>query len=124
LLPGIRYDVKCPRFGRNRPNQLRRKKWNLLNEYISIIVKKRSQFKQAIVKMVQECCTYVDQTPGKEIKIKFIEALRTVPEGKIYVEIERASQRSWLISGKPMGSHLRPGQDTNHLEVDQYEVFQ
>lgn len=66
------------------------KKWNLLNEYISILVKKRSQSKQAIVKMVQECCTYVEQTPDKETKIKLIDTLRSVTEGKIYVEIERA----------------------------------
>jgi 26S proteasome regulatory subunit N5 len=51
---------------------------------------KAIQSKQAIVKMVQECCTYVDQSPDKESKIKFIETLRTVSEGKIYVGIERA----------------------------------
>lgn len=66
------------------------RKWDLLNEYITILVKKRSQSKQAIVKMIQECATYVDQTPDKETKIKFIETLRTVTEGKIYVENERA----------------------------------
>lgn len=46
--------------------------------------------KQAVVKMVQECCLYVDQTPNKETKIKLIETLRSVTEGKIYVEVERA----------------------------------
>jgi len=66
------------------------RKWDLLNEYIAILVKKRSQSKQAIVKMVQECVTYVDQTPDKDTKIKLIDTLRTVTEGKIYVEIERA----------------------------------
>lgn len=66
------------------------RKWTLLNEYVSILVKKRSQSKQAIVKMVQECVTYVDQTPDKETKIKLIDTLRVVSEGKIYVEIERA----------------------------------
>lgn len=50
----------------------------------------RSQLKQAVVKMVQECCTYVDKTPDKETKIKLIETLRTITEGKIYVEVERA----------------------------------
>lgn len=40
--------------------------------------------------MVQECCLYVDQTPNKETKIKLIETLRNVTEGKIYVEVERA----------------------------------
>lgn len=66
------------------------RKWDLLNEYVAILVKKRSQSKQAIVKMVQECVTYVDHTPDKETKINFIDTLRTVTEGKIYVENERA----------------------------------
>jgi 26S proteasome regulatory subunit N5 len=64
--------------------------WNYLNEYISILVRRRSQSKQAVVKMIQECCTYVDKTPDKETKLKLIETLRTVTEGKIYVEVERA----------------------------------
>lgn len=50
----------------------------------------RSQLKQAVVKMVQECYTYVEKTPDKETKIKLIETLRTITEGKIYVEVERA----------------------------------
>lgn len=66
------------------------RKWDLLDEYVAVLVKKRSQSKQAIVKMIQECVTYVDHTPDKESKIKFIETLRTVTEGKIYVENERA----------------------------------
>lgn len=64
--------------------------WNALNEYIALLVKRRSQLKQAVVKMVQECCTYVPQTPDKETKLKLIDTLRTVTEGKIYVEVERA----------------------------------
>lgn len=50
----------------------------------------RSQLKQAVVKMVQECYTYVNKTPDKETKIKLIETLRSITEGKIYVEVERA----------------------------------
>lgn len=42
------------------------------------------------MKMVQECYGYVDQTPDKATKIKLIETLRSVTEGKIYVEVERA----------------------------------
>lgn len=40
--------------------------------------------------MVQEACTYVDQTDDMEQKLKLIDTLRTVTAGKIYVEIERA----------------------------------
>ncbi|XP_034115403.1 26S proteasome non-ATPase regulatory subunit 12 [Drosophila nasuta] len=64
--------------------------WNALNEYVSLLVRRRSQLKQAVVKMIQECCTYVDKTPDKETKLKLIDTLRSVTEGKIYVEIERA----------------------------------
>lgn len=64
--------------------------WEALNEYIVLLSKRRSQLKQAVTKMVQECCTYVDKMPNKETMIKLIETLRTVTEGKIYVEVERA----------------------------------
>ncbi|XP_017786235.1 PREDICTED: 26S proteasome non-ATPase regulatory subunit 12 [Nicrophorus vespilloides] len=64
--------------------------WPALNEHIMMLSKRRSQLKQAVAKMVQECCTYVDLTPDKEVKVKLIDTLRQVTEGKIYVEVERA----------------------------------
>lgn len=64
--------------------------WTALNEHIVLLSKRRSQLKQAVAKMVQECCGYVDQTPDKETKIQLIDTLRQVTEGKIYVEVERA----------------------------------
>lgn len=64
--------------------------WSALNEHIILLSKRRSQLKQAVTKMVQECCVYVDQTPDKDVKIKLIDTLRQVTEGKIYVEVERA----------------------------------
>jgi len=66
------------------------KDWNLLNEQVIVLTKKRAQLKQAVAKMVGECCTYLDNMPDKEILLKFIDTLRTVTEGKIYVEVERA----------------------------------
>jgi len=67
-----------------------RKEWNTLNEHIVLLSKRRSQIKMAVTKMVQECCTYVDQTPDKQTMLKLIDTLRTVTAGKIYVEVERA----------------------------------
>ncbi|XP_067615079.1 26S proteasome non-ATPase regulatory subunit 12 isoform X2 [Eurosta solidaginis] len=64
--------------------------WNALNEYVSLLARRRSQLKQAVSKMIQECCTYVEKTPDKATKLKLIDTLRTVTEGKIYVEIDRA----------------------------------
>ncbi|XP_043280184.1 26S proteasome non-ATPase regulatory subunit 12 isoform X2 [Venturia canescens] len=66
------------------------KNWSALNEHIILLSKRRSQLKQAVTKMVQECCTYIDKTPDRETMIKLIETLRSVTEGKIYVEVERA----------------------------------
>ncbi|XP_038068360.1 26S proteasome non-ATPase regulatory subunit 12-like isoform X1 [Patiria miniata] len=66
------------------------KEWGLLNENILLLTKRRSQLKQAVVKMVQEACSYVEKTPDMETKLKLIDTLRTVTAGKIYVEIERA----------------------------------
>lgn len=61
------------------------KNWNALNEHIALLAKRRSQLKQAVAKMVQECCAYVDQTPNKETKLKLIDTLRNVTEGKVSV---------------------------------------
>lgn len=64
--------------------------YDALNENIHLLSKRRSQLKQAVTKMVQEACTYVDQIEDMEQKLKLIDTLRTVTAGKIYVEIERA----------------------------------
>jgi len=66
------------------------KDWDQLNEKIIDIVKKRAQLKQAVAKMVTECCTFLDKTPDKPTMLKLIDTLRTVTAGKIYVENERA----------------------------------
>lgn len=59
------------------------KNWAALNEHIVLLSKRRSQLKQAVTKMVQECCTYIDKTPDRETMIKLIETLRSVTEGKV-----------------------------------------
>ncbi|XP_041363009.1 26S proteasome non-ATPase regulatory subunit 12-like [Gigantopelta aegis] len=66
------------------------KNWDALNENIVLLTKKRGQIKQAVTKMIQEACTYVEKTPSQDVKLKLIDTLRTVTAGKIYVEIERA----------------------------------
>lgn len=66
--------------------------WTLLNEHIILLTKRRSQIKTAVAKMVQQCYAWVrdGQLPSKQVELKLIETLRTVTEGKIYVEVERA----------------------------------
>ena len=40
-------------------------------------------YSQAVASMVEECCRFVNQTPDEETKLKFIDTLRTVTEGKV-----------------------------------------
>ncbi|EME85979.1 uncharacterized protein MYCFIDRAFT_64735 [Pseudocercospora fijiensis CIRAD86] len=64
--------------------------WSLLNEQVQLLSKKHGQLKQAITKMVQVVMEFLDDTPSTEVKMGVIETLRTVTEGKIFVEVERA----------------------------------
>ncbi|TGZ85397.1 26S proteasome non-ATPase-like protein regulatory subunit 12 [Ascodesmis nigricans] len=64
--------------------------WNLMNEHVQLLAKKHAQLKLAITKMVQLVMTFIEQTPNEETKLSVIDTLRTVTEGKIFVEVERA----------------------------------
>ncbi|CAH2037607.1 unnamed protein product, partial [Iphiclides podalirius] len=97
------------------------KNWSALNDHIVLLSKRRSQLKQAVVKMVQECCTYVDKTPDKETKIKLIETLRTITEGKIYVEVERARLTNILAKIREQeGDVAEAAKIIQELQVETY----
>lgn len=68
------------------------KQWDVLNEQIQSLTKRRGQFKQAVTAMVQKCSEFVDLLAAKNPKeeLQLIHTLRTVTAGKIYVEVERA----------------------------------
>lgn len=46
---------------------------------------------QAVAAMVEECCKFVGQTPNLETKLKLIDTLRTVSEGKV-----SANNKGWM----------------------------
>ena len=52
---------------------------------------------QAVAAMVEECCKFVDQTPDQETKIKLIDTLRTVSEGKVQ---KCGLSRTFLVTTK------------------------
>ncbi|KAL2122198.1 hypothetical protein VTJ04DRAFT_2653 [Mycothermus thermophilus] len=64
--------------------------WSLLSDQTLVLSKKHGQLKQAITKMVQTVMGFLDDTPNLDTKLAVIETLRTVTEGKIFVEVERA----------------------------------
>jgi len=97
------------------------KDWNQLNEKIIDLVKKRAQLKQAVAKMVTECCTFLDKTPDKPTMMKLIDTLRTVTEGKIYVENERSrlTHRLAMIHEKD-GNVTEAAKIMQELQVETY----
>ncbi|KAF9364569.1 26S proteasome non-ATPase regulatory subunit 12 [Mortierella sp. NVP85] len=66
------------------------KDWKLMQEYIVLLSKKHGQLKQAITKMIQESMDCLDKTPDMKTKLELIDTLRTVTDGKVYLEVERA----------------------------------
>lgn len=101
------------------------KNWTALNEHISLLAKRRSQLKGAVVKMIQECVSYVDKTPNKEIKVKLIETLRAVTEGKIYVEVERARLTHILAKMKEdEGDVTEAANIIQELQVETYGTME
>ena len=61
--------------------------WGLLNEQVLLLSKKHGQLKQAITKMVQVVMGFLDDVPDMERKMRVIETLRTVTEGKVRMGI-------------------------------------
>lgn len=86
--------------------------WSLLNDQTLVLSKKHGQLKQAITKMVQTVMGFLDQTPNLETKLSVIETLRTVTEGKIFVEVERARVTKILSDIKKKQGDLKGATDT------------
>uniref|UniRef100_A0A3B4GMX0 Proteasome 26S subunit, non-ATPase 12 n=1 Tax=Pundamilia nyererei TaxID=303518 RepID=A0A3B4GMX0_9CICH len=97
------------------------KDWDALNENIMLLTKRRSQLKQAVAKMVQECYKYVDAVTDLTIKLRLIDTLRTVTAGKIYVEIERARLTKTLANIKEQNGEVKEAAAIlQELQVETY----
>ena len=66
------------------------KNWDVLNETITMMSKRRAQLKQVVGAMVRLATTFVDEQKDETLKLQLIHTLRAVSEGKIFVEVERA----------------------------------
>jgi len=74
--------------------------WQILNEYILLLCKRRAQLKKVIQTIVQIALKFVDDTPDQKTKITLIETLRTVSSGKMFVELELARMTRLLAEMK------------------------
>ena len=66
------------------------KNWDVLNETITMLSKRRAQLKQVVGAMVRQATKFVDEQKDETLKLQLIHTLRAVSEGKIFVEVERA----------------------------------
>lgn len=65
--------------------------FDLLSETLNLLAKKRSVIKQAVSGAVERTLELALSRPaGSPEQLKLLEAIRTVSEGRIYVEVERA----------------------------------
>ncbi|KAK6732079.1 hypothetical protein RB195_016448 [Necator americanus] len=97
------------------------KKWDLLNDTILTLSKKRLIIKMAIAKMVRDACEMVEKMPNEEVKMKLVDTLRTVTAGKIYVEVERARLTSLVV--KKLEAEGKLEEATNLILELQVETY-
>ncbi|TPX34343.1 hypothetical protein SmJEL517_g02966 [Synchytrium microbalum] len=97
------------------------KDYKQLNEVVISLSKKHGLLKQAVTKMVQAVITYLEAITDMKTKLDLIETLRTVTEGKIYVEVERARLTRVLSKIKEDEGNITEAADI--LQELQVETF-
>ena len=95
--------------------------WDVLNETIVVLSKKRALIKFAIKNMIQDCCDMVDKLSNEAERNRLVETLRTVTAGKIYVEVERARLTKRVV--KQLEAEGKTEEAWNALIELQVETF-
>jgi 26S proteasome regulatory subunit N5 len=79
---------------------------DLLVEHLTVLSKKHGFLKQAVTKMMQQTLLFVDKVTDQTLKMKLIDTIRTVTEGKIFLEVERARITRILAAIKEQQGHI------------------
>jgi 26S proteasome regulatory subunit N5 len=98
-----------------------RSDFTVLMETMTVLSKKRSVVKQAIAGMIQKCMEYADGLGRMELKLKLIDTIRAVTDGKIYVEVERARTTRSLAAIKEASGNLAEAAEV--MQELQVETF-
>ncbi len=96
-------------------------KWDALNANITLLCKRRGQFKQVQVLVIQEAAERVEGLKVKAEKLKLITTLRAVAEGKIFVEAERARLTKQLAAIKEAEGDIAGAADV--LQEENVETY-
>jgi 26S proteasome regulatory subunit N5 len=71
--------------------------------------------------MIQEAMKFVDETHDMKLKLELIDTLRTVCDGKIFVEVERARLTRTLVNIKESeGKIVEAAELLQELQVETY----
>jgi|EP01043_Picozoa_sp_COSAG02_P011634 26S proteasome regulatory subunit N5 len=76
------------------------KDWSALNQNVLIISKRRAQLKQVIKECVEKAMVFLDKETDVDKRLELLDTLRSVTEGKIFVEMERARLTRSLVQIK------------------------
>jgi len=86
-----------------------------------ILAKRRAQHKKSVTALVQEAMKLLDDTPDEATLLELIATVRTVTEGKIFVELERARVTMRLSSIEEKNGDKKKACDTlNEIQVETY----
>lgn len=98
------------------------KDWKKLNEHVLLISKRRAQHKKAVSTVVGEAMKILDDLVDDEATLlEMIEGIRTVTEGKIFVELERARVTQRLSAIKEKNGDIQGACTTlNEIQVETY----
>lgn len=97
------------------------KDWKLLNEKLHILTKRRGQLQTVVQDFVREAMTYLEKIDDEPTRMELLDTLRTITEGKIYVEIERARLTRMLAKKKEDEGKIAEAADI--LQEIQVETF-
>lgn len=99
--------------------------WEGVNTQLSGLSRKHGQLREATRRMVDRAMEYLDELEKKsgeeEHRLKLIETLRDVTEGKIYLEVPRARVTRLLATIKETGGDITAASDL--LQDLQVETF-
>eukprot|EP01116_Phalansterium_solitarium_P021761 TRINITY_DN6907_c0_g1_i1.p1 TRINITY_DN6907_c0_g1~~TRINITY_DN6907_c0_g1_i1.p1 ORF type:complete len:473 (+),score=77.63 TRINITY_DN6907_c0_g1_i1:93-1421(+) len=96
------------------------KDWKFLIQNLHVLAKRRGQLKTVVQDFVQEVMTYLDKV-DHDVKMELISELRSITDGKIYVEIERARLTRTLAKIREDEGKLAEAADI--LQEIQVETF-
>jgi 26S proteasome regulatory subunit N5 len=97
------------------------KKYDLLVEHVTILCKRRAQKSQAIAKIVSTAMGFINDCPTEAIRVSLIQALRTVADGRIFLEKERAQLTQMLSQIKEKNGQISEAADIlQEVHVETY----